>query len=143
MSLSARDQRVLLEMDRDLAVEEPRLQRALVTGKLPSPGLRPLVMSHNPQRSMWVWIAVMFGSLLCGIGLLVAGSALHQFVLIWAGIPLAQFGPFAVGYLGHRAHRRSPRRRRVAQALSARWPAKRRCGENYGSRTAGTPHVAG
>jgi hypothetical protein len=74
MGLSAREQRILSEIERDLAAAEPRLKRALVTARLPMLNRRSIVTSNDMERSPRAWIAGMSASLLCGIAWLTIGS---------------------------------------------------------------------
>jgi hypothetical protein len=107
MALSAGEQRILKEIEHDLAAAEPRLERALVAARLPMLQRRSVVTSGAKQRSQRAWIAGMCGLLLSGIALLTIGPVMHIVVLTWIGAPLAQFSPVAVGYLCKRAHRSS------------------------------------
>jgi hypothetical protein len=99
-SLSAREQRILAEIEGDLAAAEPRLEQALVAAKLPALRACSVVRSDQAKlRRSW-WIAGLLASLLCGFGLLTAGLVLNSLPLIVVGIPLAQFSPFIAGYRG-------------------------------------------
>jgi hypothetical protein len=111
MTLSARDHRILGEIENELAAAEPSLDRALVQARLPVLRRRSTVIFDDTESGRRVWVGAICAPLLCGIGLLAAGFILHAVVLICAGAPLAQFGPVTVGYLGKRA--RSSRRRPV------------------------------
>jgi hypothetical protein len=111
MTLSARDHRILREIENELAAAEPRLYRALVQARFPVLRRRSTVIFDDTKSGRRVWAAAICAPLLVGLGLLTAGLMLHAVVLICAGVPLAQFGPVAVGYLGKRA--RSSRRRPV------------------------------
>jgi len=107
MGLSAREQRILSEIEHDLAAAEPRLKRALVTARLPMLNRRSIVTSNDMERSPRAWIAGMCASLLCGIALLTIGLEAHTVILAGAGALLAQFSPVAFGYLCRKAHRSS------------------------------------
>jgi hypothetical protein len=106
-SLSGREQRILAEIESDLAAAEPRLEQALVSAKLPVLGVRPVVRPDQAKlRKSW-WIAGLIASLLCGFGLLTAGLVLNSLPLIVVGTPLAQFSPFVAGYRGIARARRA------------------------------------
>ena len=104
-SLSAREQRILKEIEGDLAAVEPRLQQALVTAKLPAFNYRSVVSSGHARLRRCLWLSGLVAALLCGYGMLAAGLILNSVPLIWTGIPLAQFSPLAVGYLYRRRSR--------------------------------------
>lgn len=112
MTLSARDHRILREIENELAVAEPSLDRALAQARLPVLHRRSTVISDDTESGRRVWVGAICTPLLSGIGLLTAGLILHAVVLICAGAPLAQFGPVTVAYFGKRA--RSSRRRPVS-----------------------------
>jgi Protein of unknown function (DUF3040) len=106
-SLSAREQRILTEIEHDLAAAEPRLEQALSTVRLPAFRFRSAI-TFDQDRFRWrMWLMGMIATLLCGIGLLTAGIIIDSFPLIFAGIPLAQFSPFAFGYLIRKRFRTS------------------------------------
>jgi hypothetical protein len=65
MGLSAREQRILSEIEHDLAAAEPRLKRALVTARLPMLNRRSIVTSNDMERSPRAWIAGMPGPVRC------------------------------------------------------------------------------
>jgi hypothetical protein len=104
-SLSAHERRILAEIEHDLAAAEPRLEQALVSARLPAFQYWPVVRSGHPRLRRHAWLIGMMTSLLCGIGLLATGLALHSFPLIFTGIPLAQFTPAAAGWLSRRRSR--------------------------------------
>lgn len=97
MPLSAREQRILDEIDRDLTAAEPRLARALASVQRLALVRRPLVAGG--WRSSSVWVAVMAASLLAGIALLTAGLVSGILALAWAGAVVTQGVPVAFGYL--------------------------------------------
>jgi len=106
VSLSAREQRILSEIARDLAAAEPRLARALTTVRLPALRRRPLV-ARRGHRYPGAWAAVVLASLLAGIAFLTAGLILDILALACAGAVMTQVSP-AVGYLCARARRTRP-----------------------------------
>jgi len=110
MSLSARDQRILTEIARDLAAAEPRLARALTTARLPVLRRRALVGAGSGPQRPWPWVAAILASLLAGIGLLTAGLVLDILALAYAGAVMTQFSPAALGFLRARARRPRPAR---------------------------------
>lgn len=89
MSFSARDQRILREIAREISASEPRLARALKTGRLP--GLR--------GRLAWWPPALILLCLAAGIGMLSAGLILGVISLVITGAILTQFSPALFGYL--------------------------------------------
>ncbi len=100
MTLSERDQRILQEIEHSLASAEPRMDRALNTGRLPALRWASVVELHYAgERKRQTWAAGAVAFLLSGIALLAAGLMLNALVLIWVGIPLAQFGPSAIAYI--------------------------------------------
>jgi Protein of unknown function (DUF3040) len=100
MSLSERDQRILREIEHSLASIEPRMDRALNTGRLPALRWASVVELHYvAERKRQMWAAGAVVSLLAGIALLAAGLTLNALVLTWVGIPLAQFGPSTITYI--------------------------------------------
>jgi Protein of unknown function (DUF3040) len=105
MSLSARDQRILGNIARELAAAEPRLAEALTTARLPVPRRRPLVVAGGRPPRAGAWIAAMLASLLAGIALLTAGLTLDIPALACGGAVMTQVSP-ALGYLYVRARRR-------------------------------------
>jgi len=94
MSFSARDKRVLSEIARELAAADPRLARALITGRLPS--------------STWRAPVVISTCLVTGIALLTAGLVLGIVALFCVGAVLVQFGPAACAYLYRRSRGSRP-----------------------------------
>ncbi len=106
-SLSAREKRILTEIERDLAAAEPRLEQALSASRLPAFRFKSVVTSEHARFRQSMWLTVMIASLLCGIGLLTIGIIVNSFPLIFAGIPLAQFSPFGFGYLIRKRSRAS------------------------------------
>jgi hypothetical protein len=109
MSLSAREQRILSEIARDLAAVEPRLARALATARLPPLRRRALVSGGDRQPRPGAWIAAILASLLAGIALLAIGLALNILALAAAGA-VTQFSPAALSYLWARTRRPRPAR---------------------------------
>ena len=85
-SLSAREQKILNEIEGDLAAAEPRLARALAAVR-------------HPRRRVLLYTVILVAPLLAGFGLLTLGLIYASVPLITVGIPLAQFSPFAAGYL--------------------------------------------
>jgi hypothetical protein len=108
MSLSAREQRILDEIARDLTAAEPRLARALTTARLSVLRRRALVSGGMPPRP-GTWIAAILASLLAGIALLTIGLALHILALAAVGA-VTQFGPAVLSYLWARTRRSHPAR---------------------------------
>jgi hypothetical protein len=106
-SLSAREQRILTKIERDLAAAEPRLEQALSAARLPAFRFRPVVTPDHARLRRSIWLTGMIATLLCGIGLLTTGIVMNNFPLIFAGIPLAQFSPFGFGYLIRKRSRAS------------------------------------
>ena len=106
MTLPARDLRILKEIENELAAAEPRLNLALVQGRLPTRCRRSALVSDDREGRRLTWVVAICGSLLAGIGLLTAALLLHMVTLFYTGVPLTQFGPIAVGYFGKRADRR-------------------------------------
>jgi hypothetical protein len=106
-SLSAREQRILTEIERDLAAAEPRLEQALSATRLPAFRFRSVVTPDHARLRQSIWLTGMIVTLLCGIGLLATGIIVNSFPLIAAGIPLAQFSPFGFGYLIRKRSRAS------------------------------------
>lgn len=105
MSLSAREQRILDEIDRDLTAAEPRLARALASAQRLTLLRRPLVARGWPGSG--VWVAVLVVSLLTGIALLATGLVFGILALAWAGAVMTQGVPAAFGYLYAKSRRRS------------------------------------
>jgi hypothetical protein len=110
MSLPACDQQILSEIARQLSAAEPRLARALATGRLPSLPWRLLAarLRRRPVQSTWLAPVVIITSLETGIALLTTGLVLGILVLCCAGAVLVQLGPAACAYLYTRARRSRP-----------------------------------
>lgn len=106
-SLSARERRILTEIERDLAAAEPRLEQALSAARLPAFRFKSVVASEHVRFRQSMWLTGMIATLLCGIGLLATGIIINSFPLIFTGIPLAQFSPIGFGYLIRRRSRAS------------------------------------
>jgi len=94
MSFSARDKRILSEIAQDLSTVDPRLARAMATGRLPS-------------RTPWAPV-VICTCLVSGIALLTAGLVLGIVALFCVGAVLVQFGPAACAYLYRRGRGSRP-----------------------------------
>ncbi|HEY7261643.1 MAG TPA: DUF3040 domain-containing protein [Trebonia sp.] len=130
MSLSARDQRILTEIARDLAAAEPRLARALGSARLPTllrrrhlvadSGQRP--PSASGQRHLGAWVTATLASLLAGIALLMAGLALHIPALACAGAVMIQASAAGLGYVCARGCRSRPGT--VTRDLTCRLPPR-------------------
>jgi hypothetical protein len=102
MTLSERDQRILREIEHSLSSAEPRLDRALDTGRLSARRWASIVdLHHAAVRKRHMWAAGAVVALLAGIALLVTGL-MNVLVLIWVGIPLAQLGPLTLAYIYRR-----------------------------------------
>jgi len=98
MSLSARDKQILSEIECRLSAGEPRLARALETGRLPVLGRRVLAASAGSWSGALTWTSLLIVAvLLIGIAALTSGLALGIRVLAGAGIVIAQLGPVCVG----------------------------------------------
>jgi hypothetical protein len=98
MSLSARDQLILSEIERHLSAGEPRLARALQTGRLPALS-RKLVgagVCRGPGRRTWMSLLIV-ASLVIGIAALTAGMVVGSRALDCAGIVMAELGPVCLG----------------------------------------------
>jgi hypothetical protein len=120
MTLSERDHRILREIEHSLASTEPRLDRALNTGRLPALRWASVVELHHAaelKRQMWAAGAV--ASLLAGIALLVAGLLLNSLALLWVGIPLAQLGPCAIAYIHRKTQKTEGSLRKRAVRIRA------------------------
>jgi hypothetical protein len=124
MSLSARDQRILTEIARDLAAAEPRLARALATARLPVPRRSALVATDDGQRRPGTWIAAILASLLAGIALLTAGLVLNIPALACAGAVMTQISPATLGFLYARARRAAAYPARLPEASACRLPPR-------------------
>jgi hypothetical protein len=108
MSLSEREQRILAEIERDLAAPELSGRGALRKMRpLPSrlAALAPVRRRRAVRRNAG-WLAIMLGGLLAGIALLLAGLALGVPGMAVGGAALTQLSP-AVGWLAS-AFRRRP-----------------------------------
>jgi hypothetical protein len=110
MSLSAREQRILSEIERDLTAAEPLLGRALASMRL---GLRDRVAidrrAHPPQRggnASMGWVIAMLAVLLAGIAVVSAGLVLDVLAMAIGGAALTQLSLVA-GWLA-RALRPAP-----------------------------------
>ena len=106
MSFSARDQRILREIARELSAAEPRLARALKTGRLPT--LRGRLVGAVPRRGQgrlawWPPIVILL-CLAVGIGMLTAGLVLGLIGLFIAGAVLTQVSP-VLAYLFSRTRK--------------------------------------
>ena len=102
MSLSAREQRILSEIERDLTATEPLLGRALASMRL---GLRDRMVTggHAPRPRGRTgperWLTVMLTGLAAGIAVLSAGLGLGLLAMVIAGTALAQLSLIA-GWFG-------------------------------------------
>lgn len=107
VSLSARDQRILDEIEQDLAATEPRLARALATGRPPRPvrGLRQAATRSRPGRGISPPVLIV-SCLGAGVAMLAAGLVLGIVALACAGFVITQVSP-VLGYLCHRVSRAS------------------------------------
>ncbi len=101
MSLSAREQRLLAGIDRQLSAEEPRLAHTLGPGGWL--GRRRERWAPPDRRDgvhTWVRLPVLIGvTLLAGVGLLTVGLIAGSVTLICLGALLAQFGPVLIAGL--------------------------------------------
>jgi hypothetical protein len=115
MSLSAREKRILAEIESDLASAEPLLDSVLGSMRLPTLygiPLRSLVghgHRHRTPRKMarnsrpgYVWFLVMLGGVLAGAALLAAGLVISATGMIVGGVVLLQLAPVTVARLAHR-----------------------------------------
>ena len=109
-SLSARERRILKQIEGDLATVEPRLEQAQVTARLPAFRFHPVVGSRHARRGQCLWLSVLLAILLGGYGMLTVGLVRGNGPLIAVGIPLAQFSPLVAGYL-YRRHSRPVRQK--------------------------------
>jgi len=113
MSISPRDQRVLREIASEISAAEPRLARALTTGRLPA--LRGRLVAAGAPRVLtgiaWQAPLTILLCLVTGIGMLTAGLVCGIIPLIWVGATLTQFSPAVLGYLYRRSLRSRPVRR--------------------------------
>ena len=109
MSLSAREQRILSEIERELAATEPLLGRALASMRA---GRRTrTVISGRARRPRGTsraqgWVVVMLAGVGAGIAVTVAGFLLAMLPLVIGGTALTQVSLVA-GWL---ARALSPRR---------------------------------
>jgi hypothetical protein len=98
MTLSAREQRILSEIERELTAAEPLLGRALASMRL---GLRGRRSAGSAARRLTggsarqAWVIGMVGLLLAGIALLSVGLALDLLAAVIVGIVLTQLSLFA------------------------------------------------
>jgi predicted lipid-binding transport protein (Tim44 family) len=106
MSLSAREQRILSEIENHLTAAEPLLGRALAGMRL----RHWRRLSHHRLRSGQGWAVAMLAGLLAGIALLTAGLVLGMLAMVIGGTALTQLS-LVVGWL--------------ARALSTRQHARR------------------
>jgi hypothetical protein len=110
MSLSAREQRILSEIERDLTATEPILGRALASMRL---SLRDrTVIGRRARQPRGInrlrgWAIAMITGLLVGVALLSAGLVLNVLPMAIGGAALTQLSPVA-GWLARalRARRR-------------------------------------
>lgn len=101
--MSAREQRILSEIERDLTATEPLLGRALASMRL---GRRGRVVtgararrprdSNGPQG----WVITMVTGLVAGIALMTAGFLCEVLAMVLVGTALTQLSLVA-GWLGH------------------------------------------
>ncbi|MGH3156667.1 MAG: DUF3040 domain-containing protein, partial [Streptosporangiaceae bacterium] len=103
--MSAREQRILTEIERHLAADEPRLQQALTSAKLPSLRRRLVAGPRCAGAGKRGWLIAACVPLLCGMVVLAIGLVLGIGLLALAGALVGQFGPVAVGYLHSRTRR--------------------------------------
>jgi hypothetical protein len=91
MSLSAREQRILSEIERDLTATEPLLGRALASMRL---GRRDRVVSgeraRRPRGGPRGWVIVMITGLVAGIAVSSAGFLFRVLAMVLVGTALAQ-----------------------------------------------------
>jgi hypothetical protein len=92
MTLSAREERILGEIERDIMESEPLLGRALASMRL---GLRTRAATKPARRPVGVgasrgWAIAMITVLLVGIAVLSAGLVLDVLAMVIAGIALTQ-----------------------------------------------------
>ena len=93
MSLSAREQRILSEIERDLTAAEPLLGRALASMRL---GLRdkmaigPRARRPRGGNGYQAWVIAMLTGLVAGIALLSAGFLCKVLPLVFVGTALTQ-----------------------------------------------------
>jgi hypothetical protein len=110
MSLSAREQRILSEIERDLTATEPLLGRALASmrlrprGRAAIGGRFPLLRGGNGSEG---WVIAMLAGLVLGIAVLSAGFLFTVLALVFAGTALAQLSLVA-GWLAGALSRRRP-----------------------------------
>lgn len=110
MSLSAREQRILSEIERDLTAAAPLLSRGLASMR---PGLRHRVAIgkrvHQPRGSAegQRWVIAMIAGLLAGLALLSAGLVLNVVAMMIGGAALTQLS-LAAGWLARALRARRP-----------------------------------
>jgi hypothetical protein len=98
MSLSAREQRILSKIEREIAAVEPLLDRALATMGL---GLRDRAVAGRPalrdrgSRAGQGWAVGVLAGLLAGIAVLSAGLALGVLAMVIGGTALTQLSLIA------------------------------------------------
>jgi hypothetical protein len=111
MPLSAREEQILSEIERDIAASEPLLGRALASMRL---GLRARGAVGRPAHRLVGgnagrgWAIAMIAVLLVGIGVLSAGLVLGVLALVIGGVVLTQLS-LVTGWLARalRARRRA------------------------------------
>lgn len=97
MSLSEREQRILDEIERDLAAPEPQPGRVEARLRV---ALRGRALRwRSAVRGNAGWVAVMIAGLLAGIGLLSAGLVAGVLAMAVCGAVLTQLCPVSVGWL--------------------------------------------
>ncbi|HEY6495586.1 MAG TPA: DUF3040 domain-containing protein [Trebonia sp.] len=97
MTLSAREQRILSEIERELTAAEPLLGRALARMRIGLRGRRsagPAARRLIGANARQAWIIGMIGLLLAGIALLSVGLALDLLAAVIVGIVLTQLSLF-------------------------------------------------
>ncbi|MGH3404053.1 MAG: DUF3040 domain-containing protein [Streptosporangiaceae bacterium] len=98
MSLSARDQLILSEIERHLSAGDPRLARALQKGRLPTLSRRLARVGVCRWSHGRTWMSlVIVAFLLIGIAGLTAGMVLGSSALACAGIVTAELSPACLG----------------------------------------------
>jgi hypothetical protein len=101
MTLSAREERILGEIERDLTTAEPLLGRALCTMRM---GLRTRMVIGKPAHRLTGrsasqgWVIAMIAGLLVGIALMSAGLVLDVLAMVIVGTALTQLS-LVVGWL--------------------------------------------
>jgi hypothetical protein len=122
MSLSAREQRILREIEHELASSWPPLDHMPAGARLASRE-RPAVTAPARWRrgadGIFGWVAAMVGGLLVGIALLAAGLVLDVPGMMIGGAVLTQLSPVTVSLLSglsRRIRRRGAPSRSVDRA---------------------------